>query len=103
MLNVVCWNPARVREVINTEAESVSDAVVRVVHSDCQLRVAEPIGTSFQHLTPGSYRDMSQSDLLAAFLRPERPHVQLAILCRSGSGKSHLVHWLRLHIPETRD
>ncbi|NNB34793.1 protein DpdH [Pseudomonas fragi] len=94
----VCWSPSRVREVINPEAESVPDSVFRAIHTDYQLKVAEPVGTSFQQLQSGSYRDLAPHDLLKEFLRPERPHVQVAIIGRSGSGKSHLIHWMNLHL-----
>lgn len=94
----ICWAPARVREVINPEAESVADSVFRAVHTDFRLRVAEPVGTSFQQLQPTAYRELLPHELLAEFLRPERPHAQIAIIGRSGSGKSHLIHWMNLHI-----
>ncbi len=94
----ICWNPSRVREVINPEAESVPNAVFRSVHTDHQLKVAEPVGTSFQQLHPAAYRDLAPHELLNEFLRPERPHAQIAIIGRSGSGKSHLIHWLNLHL-----
>lgn len=95
----VCWKSAHVREVVNPEAEAVPDAIFRAVHTDYQLKVAEPVGTSFQQLQPGAYRDLAPHELIGEFLRPERPHVQIAIIGRSGSGKSHLIHWMNLHLP----
>jgi energy-coupling factor transporter ATP-binding protein EcfA2 len=94
----ICWAPARVREVINPEAESVPNSVFRAVHTDYSLKVAEPVGTSFQQLQPGAYSNLAPHELLKEFLRPERPHAQVAIIGRSGSGKSHLIHWLNLHL-----
>ena len=101
MKNHVCWAPARVREIINPEAEAVPDAVFRAVHSDWSLKVAPPKGTAFQELSTTAFRSLSPRDFLEQFLQPERPHVQAAALGRSGSGKSHFIHWLRLNIPET--
>lgn len=101
MQNYLCWAPARVREIINPEAESVPDAVFRAVHSDWTLKVAPPKGTAFQELSTTTFRSLQPSEFLDQFLQPERPHVQAAALGRSGSGKSHFIHWLRLNIPET--
>jgi hypothetical protein len=97
----ICWDPNRVREVINTDAESISDAVFRAVHSEHVLQIAEPFGTSFQQLRSAAFRDMQPQDFLAEFLRPDRPHAQVAVIGRSGSGKSHLIHWMRSHIRAT--
>ncbi|MGJ7570888.1 protein DpdH [Variovorax sp. RB2P76] len=94
----VCWSPSKVREVINTDAESVPDAVFRAVHTDWQLFVARPQGTSFQQLHEAAYAQRTAQDLLADFLNNGR-HMQLAVIGRSGSGKSHLIHWMRMHIP----
>jgi len=99
MRNVVCWDPRQVHAVINPEAEAVPDFVFRAVHTDQPLRVAQPVGDRFQMLSPSAYRQMGAPDLVSAFLQPERRHVQLAVLGRSGSGKSHLIHWMRLAIP----
>lgn len=97
----ICWDPNRVREVINTDAESISDAVFRAVHSEHVLQIAEPFGTSFQQLRSAAFRDMQPQHFLAEFLRPDRPHAQVAVIGRSGSGKSHLIHWMRSHIRST--
>lgn len=95
----VCWDSSRVREVINTDAESVHNSVFRAVHTEHELKIAEPVGTSFQQLQPGAYSDIPPHQLLREFLRPDRPHAQVAIIGRSGSGKSHLIHWMNLHLP----
>ncbi len=99
MRNVVCWNPRQVHAVINPEAEAAPDFVFRAIHTDQPLRLAQPVGDRFQMLSESTYRQVGAVDLLAFFLQPERRHVQLAVLGRSGSGKSHLIHWMRLAIP----
>lgn len=99
--DVLCWDPIKVREVINPEAEAVPDAVFRAVHSPWMLRASEPIGTAFQQLAPSSYRDIDPFEFVAQFTQEGRPHVQVAIIGRSGSGKSHLIHWLRLQLPSS--
>lgn len=101
MQNHLCWAPTRVREIINPEAEAVPDAIFRAVHSEWSLKVASPKGTAFQDLSTTTFGSLAPRDFLEQFLQPERPHVQAAALGRSGSGKSHFIHWLRLNIPET--
>lgn len=102
MRNVVCWEPRQVHAIINTSAESVSDVVFRAVHSDQILRVAQPVGDRFQMLSDSAFQPIAGQDLLQEFLRGDRRHVQLAVFGRSGSGKSHLIHWMRLNIPQAK-
>lgn len=102
MKNVVCWNPQEVYAIINPEAESVPDYVFRGVHSPQVLRVAQPVGDHFQLLKPSAFKLLAEEEFLREFLRADRPHVQVAVYGRSGSGKSHLIHWLQLHVPRTQ-
>lgn len=102
MRNVVCWDSSEVRQVINPYAEHIPDSLFRAVHSNWNLKVAPPTGTSFQDLKLNSYRDTSPAAFLEDFLRSDRQHGLAAILGNTGSGKSHLVHWMRLNI-EKRD
>lgn len=101
MQNHACWAPTQVRQIINPEAEAVPDAVFRAVHSEWSLKVAPPKGTAFQELATSTFRSVAPREFLEQFLQSERPHVQAAALGRSGSGKSHFIHWMRLNIPET--
>lgn len=103
MRNVVCWDAGEVRQVINPYAEHMPNSLFRAVHSDWNLKVTPPPGTSYQDLTPASYNDMTPAAFLEDFLRDDRPHVLAAILGNTGSGKSHLVHWMRLNLKERED
>ena len=103
MRNVVCWDAGEVRQVINPYAEHMPNSLFRAVHSDWNLKVTPPPGTSYQDLTPAAYSDMSPAVFLEDFLRDDRPHVLAAILGNTGSGKSHLVHWMRLNLKERDD
>lgn len=98
MRNFLCWDPNAVRQVINPFAEHIPDSLFRAVHSDWDLKVSPPVGKTFQELGEGSWREMAPSQFLSDFLRSDRPHVLAAILGETGSGKSHLVHWMRLNI-----
>lgn len=98
MRNYLCWDPGTVRQVINPFAEHTPDSLFRAVHSDWDLKVSPPVGKSFQEITEAAWRELTPSQFLADFLRNDRAHALAAILGETGSGKSHLVHWMRLNI-----
>ena len=98
MRNHLCWDPGAVRRVINPYAEHITDGLFRAVHSDWDLKVSPPVGTAFQRISDHDWHDLSPPEFLEDFLRDDRPHALAAILGDAGSGKSHLVHWMRLHI-----
>jgi hypothetical protein len=98
MRNYLCWDPGAVRQVINPFAEHMPDSLFRAVHSDLDLNVSPPVGKTFQEITEAAWRELTPSEFLVDFLREERPHALAAILGETGSGKSHLVHWMRLNI-----
>lgn len=103
MRNHLCWDPGAVRQVINPFAEHISDSLFRAVHSDWNLKVSPQVGKSFQDISAASWNDMTLPEFLADFLREERPHALAAILGETGSGKSHLIHWMRLNIKPTKE
>lgn len=103
MRNFLCWDPGAVRQVINPFAEHISDSLFRAVHSDWDLKVSPQVGKSFQEIGEASWADMTPPAFLTDFLREDRPHALAAILGETGSGKSHLVHWMRLNIKPTKD
>lgn len=88
----VCWPANRVHVVLNPDAEHVADEVFLAVHQERLLWIVDPVD---------SERGWSQSasDFLAEFLSPTRSQVQTVVIGDSGSGKSHLIHWLALKIP----
>lgn len=105
MRNYLCWDPGAVRQVVNPFAEHMADSLFRAVHSDWELKVSPPVGKSFQEISVGgaSWEDMTPAAYLEDFLREDRPHSLAAILGETGSGKSHLVHWMRLNIKPTAE
>lgn len=100
MRNHLCWEPSAVRQVINPFAEHISDSLFRAVHSDWALQVTPPVGERYQDINAAAWTQMEPAEFLADFLREDRPHALAAILGETGSGKSHLVHWMRLHLRE---
>lgn len=98
MKNFLCWEPGAVRQVINPFAEHISDGLFRAVHSDWDLKVSPQVGKRFQDIGDANWTDVTPAAFLDDFLRENRPHALAAILGTTGSGKSHLVHWMRLNI-----
>ena len=99
MRNYLCWDPRAVRQVINPFAEHIPDSLFRAVHSDWDLlKLPTPVGKSFQEITEAAWSELKPGEFLSDFLREQRPHSLAAILGETGSGKSHLVHWMRLNI-----
>jgi hypothetical protein len=76
------------------------DSLFRAVHSDWALQVTPPVGERYQDIDAAAWTQMEPAEFLADFLREDRPHAVAAILGETGSGKSHLVHWMRLHLRE---
>src|SRR5690606_3011223 len=98
MRNFLCWDPRTVREVINPYAEHIADSLFRAVHSDWDLMVSPPVGKSFQALDASSYEAETPPHFLSDFMRDDRPHALAVVLGETGSGKSHLIHWMRLNV-----
>jgi hypothetical protein len=99
----LCWRPEGVSQVINPEAEAVDPAIFNAIHSPFELRVGRPVGKRFQDLTPQHYTAMSQEELLEAFMRPGVAYSRLAVFGDAGSGKSHLIHWLKFQLPSNAE
>ena len=95
--NFVCWDPAAAGAVMDTEALRVPDGVFLATH--------HPIRMARQGLTASDAATVySQEEFLDEFLDPERHEKDfrfVPILGDSGTGKSHLVRWLKSRIPET--
>lgn len=98
MKNYLCWEPGAVRQVINPFAEHISDGLFRAVHTDWDLKVSPQVGKRFQDIGDANWAEMTPAAFLDDFLLESRPHALAAILGTTGSGKSHLVHWMRLNI-----
>ena len=87
-----CWKELEVHRILKPDAEEISDHVFRAVHCPTDLQVA---------LTSDGERSLiSPEELVARFLEPGRDYAQAVVLGESGTGKSHLIQWLRLNTPE---
>lgn len=90
-----CWAAAEAIRVIPTEAETPSDAVFLATHSSIPIFRRDMV-TNARHITK-----TDEHALLAAVLEQPADQPILPILGGSGTGKSHLVRWLRAKLPES--
>lgn len=88
----VCWNPDLIQRVMNTEALQTENAVFLATH--------HPVRMYRQSLKQVDAREeYDQSRFLKDFLGP-RFFAFVPVLGNAGTGKSHLIRWLALNIPE---
>jgi hypothetical protein len=95
----VCWQRDRTYVVLNPDAEHIDDDVFYATHTDLPLSLLEASPDVRPGLPPRRWT-MGFQEFLDQFLSPSRQHVQVVVLGDAGSGKSHFIHWLALHIPE---
>ncbi|MFT7003505.1 MAG: hypothetical protein ACJAWW_000854 [Sulfurimonas sp.] len=88
----ICWNPDEISKIIHTEAEATEKEVFLAIHTDTKVKVS----------THGAaVKNTSYQDFLKSFLDENNGNnVQAVIEGESGSGKSHLVQWMRFNIPK---
>lgn len=92
MIMSPCWSDLELGRIIKPDAEEIEDHVFRVVHCPTELKVADT--------ADGQCLPLSPEEVLERFLDPARNYVQAVVLGESGTGKSHFIQWLRLHIEE---
>ena len=99
MNKYTCWSSEFARKVMNTEALQVDDDVFLATHQPQVVRVEKSDVKGRFKIHKGSTVD--EQGLLTLLLAPDEDHMQVAVVGASGSGKSHLVRWLYLNIPQS--
>lgn len=89
-----CWAAEETEKVIPVEAETPSDAVFLATHSSMPLFERDQVTDAKK------IRVTNEAALLAAVAAQPVDLPILPILGRPGTGKSHLVRWLRAKLPE---
>jgi len=89
----VCWSPSHVNETIVVDAVNPSPAVFLATHRPSQM-----LRRDFSAAAGGVLIDEEQ--LLDEFLAPNPGLLFVPIVGESGTGKSHLVRWLHLRLPD---
>ncbi|RLA82177.1 MAG: hypothetical protein DRG78_07980, partial [Epsilonproteobacteria bacterium] len=87
-----CWNPLEFKKVVHTEAEASPDDIFLAIHTDNRINLS---------IYGNKPKEVSYKKFLDEFLDGDYGNnVQTVIEGESGSGKSHLVQWIRQHIPK---
>lgn len=91
-----CWTSEQARRIFVTEALEGSDAIFLATHSP--IRGFEVTGTNAADIEGDDERA-----ILDALSAEERGHAFCVVQGEPGSGKSHLIRWLSINWPESRD
>ncbi|MFI6817228.1 protein DpdH [Nonomuraea sp. NPDC050328] len=94
-LPVACWRADEASAIIPVEAESTSDGVFLATHTSIPIIRRDQVDSA----VGGTVVD-EQSLLRAVQELPEDQPI-IPILGKSGTGKSHLVRWLRVNLKTT--
>jgi hypothetical protein len=87
-----CWKEGELLRILKPDAEEIDDHVFRAVHCPTELHVGDSPTSALMTKSP--------EQLVTDFLNPLSNYMQLVVIGESGTGKSHLIQWLRLHIPK---
>jgi len=87
----VCWERASVDAIVKVDAASHTPGRLLAVHHPVKVRVGSSAGA-----------EVTQEQVLSDLLDPNQKNRILPILGMAGTGKSHLVQWLRANL-EGRD
>lgn len=93
----VCWDPALLRKVIDKEALQTDEHFFLATHHPITMSRVDKFDGERVF---GSY---TEREFLEEFLLPSKRHVNSYILGNTGTGKTHLIRWLHLHIPKTNE
>jgi hypothetical protein len=86
-----CWDSAQVTRTVMPDAEEIEDHLFRAIHSPTLLQMSYTVDSHTTSVTADKFA--------MEFMDPNRSYVQAVVLGESGTGKSHLIQWLRLNIP----
>ena len=90
----LCWKPEAVGDVVVYDAVTPSDAVFLATHTSAPI-----LRSQFQSTDVGS--PCTEDELLRSFIETPADLILAPIIGQSGRGKSHLVRWLQINIPES--
>src|SRR5690348_16134334 len=95
----LCWTPETAAATINTEAVSPSRAVFLATHAPLRIRRAGLDGRALVSEGPLIDENTVLKDFLS--LQSDTGALLLPIVGDSGTGKSHLVRWVRENLPSS--
>lgn len=89
MKNFACWKSDEVYEVINPDVDALPDYIFRAIHTHFPVQLRRNRKARQEIIEP--------EEFLKRFLEPQ-DHVMVPVIGESGSGKSHLIRWMRLRL-----
>ena len=93
----LCWDPAVADGAVNTEAVVASPAVFVATHTPLRIRRAQIRGRSLALMEGTVDENIVLDDFLSR--KPDTGTLLMPVVGDTGTGKSHLVRWVRNHIP----
>lgn len=97
----LCWAPETASATINTEAVNPSPAVFLATHTPLRIRRARIQGRSLIPMDGTADEHAVLTDFLER--RSTTGALLMPVVGDTGSGKSHLVRWVRENIPASSD
>ncbi|MFC8235888.1 protein DpdH [Streptomyces sp. NPDC057284] len=94
-LPVACWEAHEAPAIIPVEAESTSDGVFLATHTSIPIIRRDQVDSAVGGTIVDEY------GLLRAVLELPEDQPIIPILGKSGTGKSHLIRWLRVNLKPT--
>jgi hypothetical protein len=91
-----CWAPSEVGAIMHREAAAPSRAVLLATHQPPRIRQV----TVTEAGRFGSDELVTQDEVLQAVMSEDDPSLIVPVIGASGSGKSHLVLWMRAKLEE---
>jgi hypothetical protein len=95
-LRAACWDADEAAAIIPVEAESTSDGIFLATHSSIPITLRDQVGSAASGMSGGTVVD--EHTLLRAVYEQPADQPIIPILGKSGTGKSHLVRWLRVNL-----
>ncbi|GAA5192478.1 hypothetical protein GCM10023322_52170 [Rugosimonospora acidiphila] len=98
-LPAACWESSQASQIIPVEAESTPDGVFLATHSSLPIALRNQVQNAREPTI------VDERALLTAVQQQPADQPIIPILGESGTGKSHLVRWLRINLktkPSTR-
>ena len=93
----LCWDPAVADGAVNTEAVVASPAVFAATHTPLRIRRAQIRGRSLALMEGTVDENIVLNDFLSR--KPDTGTLLMPVVGDTGTGKSHLVRWVRNNIP----
>ena len=90
MKNFLCWDPSDVGEIINPDVDAIPDHIFRAIHTDFLVPIREDRNSVPEFLELDKFKER--------LLAPTDTSL-VPVVGQSGTGKSHLIRWLKLTIP----